>query len=222
MIDYKKTNLKINEIPISCYDTGGSTTASGTYYAIISNKFRFNDVGFNDGDTYVEVGAHNGLLSFYLAKMYPNINIHIFECNPIMVKAINMGIIENNISNITCYPFGLSSETKNSMLGINLQNTGGSSLMMHSGHSDKINVNIFDFETILSIFNKIKYIKIDIEGEEFKIFKKLIDEKSSFFDKVEVINLELHDGVYKELNVQRSSILDYLSSFKDLKLILQD
>lgn len=222
MINYNLYNVKIDELDLFCYDTPGSTTANGTYHAITSNKFKFKEVDFNDGDNYIEVGAHNGLLAFYLSKLQPNINIHIFECNPIMINAINMGIIKNNITNIFCYPFGLSSETKNSKLGINLQNTGGSSLLIHSGHTDEINVNIFDFETFLSIFKKVKYLKIDIEGEEFKIFKKLIQSASRFFDKVDFLNLELHDGVYKELNIERGAILAYIKEFQNLKLILQD
>lgn len=217
-----RIEMNIGGIGVTCFDLPSSMTPYGTRAVIESGKFQFDNIKMEDGDEYVEVGAHNGLLSFYVSRLFPSSKIHIFECNPLMVKCIQMGIIANNLPNITCYPFGLSDYNGKCKFGINLENTGGSSMMIHGGHQVESEVSVYDFNVMLSVFEKIKYLKIDIEGEEFKIFNSLIKSNSNFFEKVETLNLELHDKIYPDLNLDRDGIKEYLQKFKNLNLIIQD
>lgn len=219
----QQIEMNIGGVGISCFDFPTSMTPYGTKEVILGNKFKFDEVDIGEGDNYVEVGAHNGLLAFYVARIFPKANIHIFECNPVMVTAINYGIAVNGFSNIRCYPFGLSNYNGNCDFGVNLENTGGSSMLIHDGHHVKNQrVKVLDFETVLSTFDNIKYLKIDIEGEEFKIFDSLITKDSKFFDRVSTLNLELHDEIYPDLNLDRKGIKEYLSTYDDLNIIYQD
>lgn len=217
-----RIEMNINGVGITSFDVPTSMTPYGTRQAICSNKFKLDSCPIEDGGNYVEVGSHNGLLGFYVARLFPNINVHLFECNPLMVKAIQYGIIENNLSNITVYPFGLSNSNRIANFGVNLENTGGSSLLIHDGHTKNVDVRLYDFETILSTFDSIDYIKIDIEGEEFAIFDSLIESNSNFLEKVKTLNLELHDSIYPNLNLDRSGIKEFISEFDNLNVIYQD
>lgn len=217
-----KIEMNIDGVGLTVFDLQQSTTAYGTKHAILSNRFKFDEFKVGDGKNYVEVGSHNGLLGFYVARLFPQSHIHLFECNPLMIKAINLGIIVNNLNNVTVYPFGLSDANCEKEFGINLTNTGGSSLLIHGDHQAKIIVRLFDFETILSGFKDIDYLKIDIEGAEFPVFNSLIENKSTLLNRVSLINLELHDAIYPNLNLDRSAVKEYLKSFENLKTIYQD
>jgi len=221
-LQLNKIEMNINGIGVTSYDIPTSMTPYGTREVISLNKFKFDSFPIKDGGHYVEVGSHNGLLGFYVARLFPNINVHLFECNPLMIKAIQYGILSNGLNNVTVYPFGLSNSNRTAEFGVNFQNTGGSSLLIHNGHTKNIDVRLYDFETILSTFDSIDYIKIDIEGEEFAIFNSLIQSNSNFLEKVKTLNLELHDSIYPNLNLDRSSIKEFISKFENLNVIYQD
>ena len=72
-----------------------------------------------------------------------------------------------------------------------------------------------DFEIAMDPFAKIKFLKMDIEGSEFDIFKKLIKTKSRFFERVEFFHLEVHD-IVEDFEKQESEIKDYLDTFPNL------
>lgn len=214
--------MNINGVGITSFDLPSSMTPYGTKEVIALNKFKFDSFPIQDGGDYVEVGAHNGLLGFYVARLFPNANIHLFECNPLMIKAIQYGILENQLHNVTLYPFGLSNSNRRAKFYINFGNTGGSSLLMNHNDSKQLDVLLYDFETILSNFNSIDYLKIDIEGEEFAIMDSLIQSNSIFMNKVKTLNLELHDSIYPNLNLNRVGIKEYISKFDQLNIIYQD
>jgi len=220
-IQLNKIEMNINGVGITSFDVPTSMTPYGTREVISLNKFKLDSFPIEDGGHYVEVGSHNGLLGFYVARLFPKANIHLFECNPLMIKAIQYGILSNGLNNVTVYPFGLSNSNRNAEFGISLENTGGSSLLIHDGHAKNINVRLYDFETILSTFDSIDYIKIDIEGEEFAIFHSLIESDSTFLDKVKTLNLELHDNIYTDFNLDRAGIKEFISKFNHLNTIYQ-
>lgn len=221
-IQLNKIEMNINGVGITSFDVPTSMTPYGTREAISLNKFRFDSSPIEDGGHYVEVGSHNGLLGFYVARLFPKANIHLFECNPLMIKAIQYGIISNGLDNVTVYPFGLSDSNRTAEFGINFENTGGSSLLVHDGHTKNIDVRLYALETILSTFDSIDYLKIDIEGEEFRILNSLIQSDSKFLDNVKTLNLELHDNIFPDLNLDRGGIKEFISQFKNLNVIYQD
>jgi hypothetical protein len=187
-LQLNRIEMDISGVGVTSFDIPTSMTPYGTREAISFNKFKFDSYPIEDGGHYVEVGSHNGLLGFYVARLFPKVNVHLFECNPLMIKAIQYGIIENRLNNVTVYPFGLSDSNR----------------------------------TILSTFDSIDYLKIDIEGEEFRILNSLIQSDSKFLDKVKTLNLELHDNIFPNLNLDRSGIKEFISQFKNLNVIYQD
>tara|TARA_R100001082_G_scaffold54453_1_gene29754 strand:+ start:6664 stop:7371 length:708 start_codon:yes stop_codon:yes gene_type:complete len=217
---YEVYEVEIGEHEIICYDLVGSHTTSGVRHTIIQNDFKFDEIDIGEGENYVELGAFNGLLAFYVAKLFPKANIHIFECNPIMLTAINFGIVANNLWNVRCYPFGLSSFNGNCNFLVQEHNVGGSYLTHDKEVGGTQKVKVYDFETILSTFDNIKYLKIDIEAEEYKIFDTLIKSESKFFDRVSCLHLELHEALGGS-KTESDNIKEYLSSFSDLKAIIE-
>lgn len=220
-IQLNKIEMNINGVGITSFDVPTSMTPYGTREVISLNKFEFDSFPIEDGGHYVEVGSHNGLLGFYVARLFPKANIHLFECNPLMIKAIQYGILSNGLNNVTVYPFGLSNSNRTAEFGVNFENTGGSSLLIQNSNTSNVNVRLYDFETILSTFDSIDYLKIDIEGEEFSIFNSLIQSGSKFLNKVNTLNLELHDSIYPDLNLDRAGIKEFISKFNHLNTIYQ-
>lgn len=223
-IEYKNHNFKIdNGEVLHYYDINGSISHQGAVAGLSKNELKFDLLNQDEHFTYIDVGANCGIFGLYIAKKFKNSNVLLFECNPLMINAINLSIIANNLTNIRLYPFGLSNDNIIQKIFFNFNNPGGCGI--HKSDDDKIELSalFYDFETILNVHNNIKYLKIDIEGAEFDIFNKLIESNSKFFERVSILNLEFHEKQYHDLEdiVTRKKIEDYLSSFSNLKCIYQ-
>jgi tRNA A58 N-methylase Trm61 len=56
---------------------------------------------FREGDTVVDVGAHSGVVSIYLAKKYPFIKVYAIEPDPVNHTLLKRNIELNNVTNVT-------------------------------------------------------------------------------------------------------------------------
>ena len=213
-------NLELNDINLKIYDFCDSHSSFGTELTILRNEYGFEDIKFDKKDVFVDLGANTGLLSFYVAKKFPFIQVNSYECDKILLKLLNFSIVDNSITNINLHSFGLGAETKIESFNVELSNSGGSSFFKQESENNiKINSLMVDFETAMSVYDKIKYLKMDIEGAEFSIFRKLIDSKSNFFERVEYFCIEFHN-INNYYESDREEIIHYLNSFKNLNVIM--
>jgi FkbM family methyltransferase len=56
---------------------------------------------FRDGDIVMDIGAHVGVLSIYLARRYPFIQVYAVEPDPLNYAALKQNIERNGVTNIT-------------------------------------------------------------------------------------------------------------------------
>ena len=201
------------DIELVAFDLVNSHTTLGGHASIRNNTYRFDEVNLQEGDVFVDIGANVGLVSMYAARHF-GAEVHAFECCPINFRLLNLNILQNRVM-VYANSFGVSDETKAATINLDVNNTGGSSLYKSGEDTIKQNAYLLDFEIAMDPFAKIKYLKMDIEGSEFDIFKKLIKNKSRFFERVEFFHLEVHDLV-EDFEKQESEIKDYLDTFPNL------
>jgi len=214
-------NLNINDIDLKIYDFCSSNSSFGTEITILKNEYGFEDIKFDKGDVFIDLGANTGLLSFYVSKKFPFIQVNSYECNKLLLKLLNFSIVDNLSTNINLHSFGIGSETKTKSFNIEFSNSGGSSFFKQESENNmKVNTLMVEFETAMSCYDKIKYLKMDIEGSEFSIFRKLIDSSSNFFERVEHFCLEFHN-INNDYESNKEEITEYLNSFKNLNIIYQ-
>lgn len=157
------------------------------------DEYGFKSLNFLPGDVVVDIGANVGVVSIYLAKKYPDIQVYSFEAHPINYKNLLQNIELNNVSNIK--PFNLAvSSTDEQFVSITLaQNNSGSSSLFIVDPKDPLTATIktISLDSIIRInsIEKINFLKLDCEGSEFDILEnsKLIHEIL-----IENISAEIH------------------------------
>lgn len=127
------------------------------------------------GNTFIDVGANVGYMSFNAAKKVGNSGrVLSFEPNLDNYYLLIKGTLENNIKNICSYPLALSDS--NSLLTLN-----GTSNGYIDSNVDKINnipsstIQSVRGDDMLSFLDHINLIKIDVEGHDFNVIKGLIN-----------------------------------------------
>jgi len=130
----------------------------------------------NKGDVVLDIGANIGMVSIWLAKLVGEQGaVHSFEPNPQLCQSLNQLIEHNKNNNIILYPYALGESEDSLKLVVPEGNAGEGSIIRHDNSVDN---NIYE-EDVLPLdkvvkkanINKIRLIKIDVEGFEEDVFK---------------------------------------------------
>lgn len=131
----------------------------------------------DEEDIFLDIGANIGSVFLNCEDILHDFGkIHAFEPNPELVKYLKNSILENKIDNVVIHEYGLSDKDETVHLNIDVNNISSASISRKVGDR-QVQIQIKDslpiLETIINN-NNIQYlIKIDVEGHESIIFKRL-------------------------------------------------
>ncbi|MCE2926890.1 MAG: FkbM family methyltransferase [Rickettsiales bacterium] len=144
-------------------------------------------IDFNAGDVVLDIGAHIGLFSCYVAAHHPDVQIYAYE-----PAAKTYSYLTENIapfSNITAYRLAVGSgEHEWLQYRCDKDFCSSSHYPMKLAISDLEKVRTLKLDEILTQHEQVKCLKLDCEGGEWDALlnSELLDEK------VEYLRLELH------------------------------
>jgi len=149
-------------------------------------------VNLKKGDTAIDIGAHHGWYTLYFSRRVGKTgHVVAIEPCPQNLAFLNENIRLNCLSNVEIIPCAVSDKLGKAKLI--LGNHSGAHTIMLSTDKDKeeIQVSTMTLGNILSKFNKVDLIKIDIEGAEFPVLNACKQ-----LDKVERFIVEVHRNEY--------------------------
>ena len=167
-------------------------------------------------DICLDCGANVGIYSQLFAKY--GSKVYAFEPDPVPFKELFAK--SQNFKNI--YPIMAAVGTSNKDGKLYLDNNYNSDKLFYSEHNSLvkekdnvgesyINVKIIDIVDWLEKHEKIKFMKIDIEGYEIELLRYLIESNAIY--KIEFIFLETHE---KRIEGLKEQIVDLKYKIKVL------
>lgn len=194
MKELKQITISTDSCDLKFVDISSSRTLEYVIEDLFEkDEYGFNSLNFSPGDVVVDIGANVGVVSIYLAKKYPDIQVYSFEAHPVNYENLLQNIKLNNVSNVK--PFNLAvSSSDDQYVSITLapSNSGSSSLFIVDP-KDPLTATIQTISLDSIIRNnsiaKINFLKLDCEGSEFDILEnsELIHEIL-----IENISAEIH------------------------------
>lgn len=167
---------------------GGVTRAIASE---IANIYRLQDIELQPGDVVVDVGAHVGVVSCYLAKKFPQARVWAFEPNPANFERLIRNLDANGCVNVFAYPDAITSDGRDLELrGDHTINTG--SYGAWSAGPEVVPVRsrrLYDIWTMEG-WGRIALLKLDCEGAEYEILRGL----GSRLDHVTRLVMEVHEN----------------------------
>lgn len=79
---------------------------------------------FRAGDTVIDVGAHVGMVSIYLAKKFPFIKVHAIEPDPLNYACLKRNIELNGVLNVTALHKAVSEDGQTRILYVDARESG--------------------------------------------------------------------------------------------------
>lgn len=156
---------------------------------------KYDNLPLEPGDVVIDIGAHVGIISIYLAKRYPGIKVYAFE--PVEANFLRLlrNIAANQAKGITAVNKAVLHETGRVLLYTNLTaNSGGGSTLFSMGTIvSGGNAENTESTTLADIFaeygiERCKLLKIDCEGSEHAI----LSSSEALLDRVDYLRGEFH------------------------------
>ncbi|HEY2363859.1 MAG TPA: FkbM family methyltransferase [Candidatus Angelobacter sp.] len=210
-------SFEIHGVFLSVYDGCSSLATSRVAEELLNDVYGLQNIEFRPGDIVVDVGAHIGLVSLYLAKRWPFLQIFAFEPHPINHANFARNLRLNNVSNVSLFQQAVTADGRSIMLRLVDSNTGGASAVFDMAGA--YTVGPVESVTLQEIFDKTiaptqrcRLLKIDCEGTEYEIVP------SPVLDRVDFLAAEFHEGVlygrteYPSINIGQAHALGELCS----------
>ncbi len=139
-------------------------------------------------DIVIDVGSHIGLFALFSSQFCKNGKIYCFEPVKENFDLLESNLVLNNIKNVVATNAAISTDSGIVTIYLNEDESGHS---MYVTGSKQIQVKSL---SLLDIFDsnkleKCDFLKIDCEGEEYKIIDSL---PTPYFDKINKMCIEYH------------------------------
>ena len=170
-VTFRGKKFKFNESP----------TAQALVNEIYSDNYRLFEKGieFRADDIILDIGANEGMFSILMAKFFPTVKVIALEPVPRTFMQMIRNIALNDVMNIFphCLGVGPSNWPEGNLAQMNVHRvfSGGSSLVdtFDPNQHEQVAVRLASIDGIKDLFklNKIRLLKIDIEGGEYQALK---------------------------------------------------
>lgn len=204
MTNIQKHLLRVNGKDLIFFAPENDHTIFGTLSCLQNNKFSLNKVPFAEDDIVVDIGCNVGLMSLVIASQAPFVKILAFDASTTAIDCLKMAIEANGIKNLEAFNFAIGADDEKE---VTFYSDGkNKSCLIESGLNGTnvtkdcvvSKIKIDDIFDCYAGGEKIKYLKMDIEGGEFCIFNRLFNERKDLLEKIEFLHLEVHE--FKELD----------------------
>ena len=186
-------------------------TIPGTQYVISHNLFKFDSIPWKENDVFVDLGCNCGLVSLFIAKSFPFVKVYSFDASTKAIESLNKSIELNGLTNIKTFNVGI--DRHDGFIEFHTDYLNSSCLVPNyccspNPEDTTIKIQTIAFEKIFEYIKqeKIKYLKMDIEGSEFNIFEDLIPNNNAILNKIEYMHLEIHKNPGKDWSALQSMV----------------
>tara|TARA_B100001057_G_scaffold77027_1_gene71802 strand:- start:2033 stop:2707 length:675 start_codon:yes stop_codon:yes gene_type:complete len=195
-------------------------------YNNLSVDKNFNKIinKLHERSVVLDIGANLGNVSSYILEK-KNCNIYLFEPNTLCFEILKRRFIDDN--RIKIYNLAISNFSGKSNLYLHNKSKGisdssyleSSSLKEAKDNVSKnnyIEINVLNIEDLLSKFETIDLIKIDIEGSEYEIMPLLVKNRS----KIKCVLCELHGKPSTDIEFTKNK--DFIPKYEKLIKLLKE
>jgi len=185
------SQYEIDDVSLFVYDEAGSQAGQWVAWELQKDDYGVRDMYFDDGDVVIDIGAHIGLFSMYLAKRWPALKVFAFEPFPCNYRNCAKNLRINGVDNVVLSPMAIVHEMRTLRMAADPSNSGGASAVVREFEAHGIEGDIPSI-TLDEIFrvhgiSRCKLLKIDCEGMEHEILRG-----TNMLDRVDYLCGEFH------------------------------
>lgn len=199
----KKTIHNVMEFKMKL-DPNECTDSAVLFYPQLSDYKELESLSrlIKPTDTLVDLGSNIGFYSLALSKMVPDGEVYAIEADPYNFSRLTENLSLNpDIENIKPLNIGISDKREVLTLGINDEGNRGGNSFLKKNSPVTVDVQCDSLNQVLNDngVSNIGFLKIDIEGFEYKVLHHYFKNSSS--DLYPRLILAEHNKSIKEVNL---------------------
>lgn len=186
---YQKTNTVLWGKDLKISD-------SSTFLSSLKEIFNDEIYKFETTETcplIIDCGANIGLATLYFLKLFPNSKIFSFEPDPNLYDCLvyNINSFQYDSERVLAFKKAVSSHNENCLFHFE---GGHSGMIVNEKNKNVYEVKAICLKDFLSGFEKVDFLKIDIEGHETAVMPDIVGE----LHKVDKMFIEYHSFMNKK------------------------
>ena len=156
-------------------DVDGSVAVEVVAGEVGEGAYDFRDIELEPGDTVLDVGAHIGVVSIYLAKEHPDVTILAFEPVPRVFELLTANLRRNRVHNVIAFNLAVTADGRDiDLVSHPGSNTGGGTAFVEQldlAEHERVTVASTTLDRIMDEHHvtRCPLLKIDIEGGEYEV-----------------------------------------------------
>jgi FkbM family methyltransferase len=171
-------------------DQASSMAAAIIIHEMAADRYGLDAVALSPGDVVVDIGAHIGIFSMFLAIRHPDIIVHAYEPYPDNAKCLDLNLRANHVRNVTVHGCAVTADRRPLEMVTNPCNSGGATA--HSTTLSSGRVSGIPSVTLEDVFQanhieRCRLLKLDCEGSEHEILLN-----TTILDRVDYLAVESH------------------------------
>lgn len=190
--------MTIDGTPFRFLDHPGSTGVSSVVEDF-ERHYAVSRIPFRPGDTVVDIGAHVGVVSVFIAKRFPGVHVYAFEPIPDNYRRLVENVRLNRVRNLQAFNLAVTADGRDfDMIAHLPSNSGGGTGYLHDLRLPEHSYYTVPSTTLDAILERhgiehCRLLKIDCEGGEHEILLS-----SRKLDRVEYLAAEVHINSHLE------------------------
>jgi FkbM family methyltransferase len=189
--------LKAEGLRLQFSDEPASITRATVVRELRKDDYRLKEISFQPGDIVVDIGAHVGMFSIFVAKRYPFVKVYAFEPIRSNFEHLRQNLARNDVANVEAFNLALTQDGRELRMGGLLdKNSGGMTAHSRTLSEPKETDYVVRSTTLKSVFDEheiaaCKLLKIDCEGSEYEILMNF-----PYLDRIEHLRGEFHTNLF--------------------------
>jgi FkbM family methyltransferase len=187
--------MEVAGVPLDIEDTPPGAVAKIVAREATAS-YHLDQLTFQPGDTVIDIGAHVGVMSLYLAKKWPDIRIIAVEPHPENYARLQRNIVANGVTNVHALNYAMSGDGRDlTLIGNYAANTGGMGICNPpTKDAYGITVQSLTLAELFTMFEvgRVALLKVDCEGAEYEI----LGQNPTLLDQVDRLVGEFHEGAH--------------------------
>jgi len=158
----------------------------------IVSVYHLDELEFQPGDVVIDIGAHVGVVSCYLAKKWPGITVYAFEPVDANYQRLTRNIRANGLTNVGAFHMAVTADGRDIVLsGDPHTNTGHYSAYAEAGPVSLVSPSRALTDVLRGTdTRRVALLKLDCEGAEYEILHSL----GAALGQVEALAMEVHEN----------------------------
>ena len=144
----------------------------------------------------MDIGANQGVFSLVAAKNNNFVEIHAFEPNLKLFSYLESNFYINKVNNFFIHKVAIGPESTSISFFVPENHSGNGRIISEESNMQVICVNRDYLNKVFTQSNKLYFIKIDVEGSEYKVLNELFNSSINLW--IKYIFIEINNKFSEE------------------------